>query len=39
MFMLKWHSMRLIVITLALLAITALPASGDVAKDGPKVGQ
>jgi len=39
MFMLKWHSMRLIVMTLALLGITALPASGDVAKDGPKVGQ
>ena len=39
MFMLKWHSMRLVVITLALLGVMALPASGDVASDGPKVGQ
>ena len=39
MFMLQWHSMRLVVITLALLGVTALPASGDVASDGPKVGQ
>ena len=36
---LQWHSMRLVVMTLALLGITALPARGDVVSDGPKVGQ
>src|SRR5207245_7977074 len=39
MFTLKWHSMRLVVMTLALLGVVALPASGEVASDGPKVGQ
>jgi membrane-associated phospholipid phosphatase len=36
---LKWHSMRLVVMTLALLGVMALPASADVVSGGPKVGQ
>ena len=36
---LKWHSMRLAVMTLALLSVMALPASADVVSAGPKVGQ
>jgi membrane-associated phospholipid phosphatase len=39
MFTLKWHSMRLVVMTLALLGVIALPASADVVSSGPKVGQ
>ena len=39
MFTLKWHSMRLVVMTLALLGVMALPASGDIVSGGPKVGQ
>ena len=39
MLTLKRHSMRLVVMTLALLVVMALPARGDVASDGPKVGQ
>jgi len=39
MFTEKWHFMSLVMMTLALLGIMALPASGDVASDGPKVGQ
>jgi membrane-associated phospholipid phosphatase len=39
MFMLTWHSMRLIVMTLALLGVMALPASSEVVSGGPKVGQ
>src|SRR5262245_2445578 len=35
----KWHSMRLVVMVLALLGIMALPARGDSASDGPQVGQ
>ncbi len=36
---LKWHSMRLAVMTLALLSVMALPGSADVVSAGPKVGQ
>ena len=36
---LKWHSMRLAAMTLALLSVMALPASADVVSAGPKVGQ
>ena len=39
MLTLKWHSMRLVVMTLALLSAMALPARGEVVSDGPKVGQ
>jgi membrane-associated phospholipid phosphatase len=39
MFMLKRHSTRLVVMTLALLSATALPARSEVVSDGPKVGQ
>jgi membrane-associated phospholipid phosphatase len=39
MLTLRWYSMRFVVMTLALLGATALPAHGDVASDGPKVGQ
>ncbi|MDQ3829084.1 MAG: phosphatase PAP2 family protein [Candidatus Tectomicrobia bacterium] len=39
MFTLQWHSMRLVVMTLALLGIMALPASGEVVSAGPQVGQ
>ena len=39
MLTLKWHSMRLFVMTLALLGVMTLPASGDVVSGGPKVGQ
>ena len=35
----KWHSMRLVVMTLACLSVMALSASGEVVSDGPKVGQ
>ncbi len=36
---LQWSSMRLVVMTLALLGVMALPASGEVVSGGPKVGQ
>jgi membrane-associated phospholipid phosphatase len=39
MLTLKWHSMRLLVMTLALLGVMTLPASGDIVSGGPKVGQ
>jgi membrane-associated phospholipid phosphatase len=39
MFRVTWHSMRLIVITLALLGVMALSASSEVDSGGPKVGQ
>ncbi len=39
MFTRKWHSVRLVVMTLALLGVMALPASAEVVGDGPKVGQ
>jgi membrane-associated phospholipid phosphatase len=39
MLTLKWHSVRLVVMTLTLLGVMALPARGDVGSDGPKVGQ
>jgi membrane-associated phospholipid phosphatase len=39
MFRVTWHSMRLIVMTLALLGVMALPASSEVVSGGPKVGQ
>ena len=39
MFTLKWHSMMLVVTTLALLSIMALPAGGEVVSGGPQVGQ
>src|SRR6266403_1125436 len=39
MLTLKWHFMRLVVMTLALLGIMALPVSGDVVSGGPQVGQ
>src|SRR5499426_4559120 len=35
----QWHSMRLIVMTLALLGVMVLPASAEVVSGGPKVGQ
>jgi membrane-associated phospholipid phosphatase len=35
----NWHSMRLVVLTLALFGSIALPASGEVIRDGSKVGQ
>src|SRR5262249_5138487 len=35
----QWHSVRRVVMTLVLLGITALPARGEVASDGPNVGQ
>src|SRR5499426_1329771 len=35
----QWHSMRLIVMTLALLGAMALPARGEVVSGGPKIGQ
>jgi hypothetical protein len=34
----KWHSMSFVVMVLALLGVMALPARGDRASDGPKVG-
>ena len=34
-----WYSMRLVVMTLALLGAMALPASGEVVSGGPQVGQ
>src|SRR5262249_37944350 len=39
MLTLKWSTMRLVVMTLALLSATALPARGEVVSNGPKVGQ
>ncbi|HEY5870996.1 MAG TPA: phosphatase PAP2 family protein [Candidatus Tectomicrobia bacterium] len=39
MLILKWYSMRLVVLTLALLSIMALPARGEVGGGGSKVGQ
>src|SRR5262249_5804033 len=39
MLTLKWHSMRLVVMTLTLLSALALPARSDVTSDGPEVGQ
>ena len=39
MLTLKWSSMRLVVMTLALLGATALPARSEVVSSGPKVGQ
>ena len=39
MFTRKWYSMRLVVMTLALLGAMALPARGEVVSGGPKVGQ
>src|SRR5919108_5489220 len=36
---LKWDYMRLVMMTLALLGVMALPASGEVVSGGPKVGQ
>ena len=39
MLTLKWYPMRLVVLTLALLGVIALPASGEVVSGGPKVGQ
>ena len=39
MLTLQWHSMRLFVMTLALLGVMALPASSEVVSGGPKVGQ
>src|SRR5215216_1299326 len=39
MFRVTWHSMRFIVMTLALLGVMALPASSEVDSGGPKVGQ
>ncbi len=39
MFRVTWHSMRLIVMTLALLGVMALSASSEVDSGGPKVGQ
>ena len=36
---LKWYAMRLVVITLALLGATALPARGDTVSGGPHVGR
>ncbi len=36
---LKWHSMRPIMMTLTLLGVMALPASGEVVSGGPQVGQ
>ena len=35
----QWHAMRRVEMTLALLGITALPVSSEVASDGPQVGQ
>ena len=35
----KWHAIRLVVMTLALLGVMAPPVSGDLASDGSKVGQ
>src|SRR5205823_10555816 len=34
-----WYCLRLVVMTLALLGVLALPARGEVVSDGPKVGQ
>jgi membrane-associated phospholipid phosphatase len=39
MWTLQWHSIRLVVMALTLLGITALPARGESASDGPQVGQ
>jgi membrane-associated phospholipid phosphatase len=39
MFTPKWYPMRLVVMTLALLGVMALPASGEVVSGGPTVGQ
>jgi membrane-associated phospholipid phosphatase len=39
MFTHKWHSLLLVLMTLSLLGVMALRASGDVVSDGPKVGQ
>jgi hypothetical protein len=39
MLTLQRYSIRLVVLTLALLGVTALPARGEVVSGGPKVGQ
>ena len=39
MLTLQWYSLRLTVLTLALLGVTTLPARGEVVSGGPKVGQ
>ena len=39
MFTLKWHSMRFVMMTLALLGVIALPAIGEVVSGRPQVGQ
>jgi membrane-associated phospholipid phosphatase len=39
MLTLQWYSIRLAVLTLALLGVTTLPARGEVVSGGPKVGQ
>jgi hypothetical protein len=39
MLTLQWYSIRLVVLTLALLGVTALPVRGEVVSGGPKVGQ
>jgi len=39
MFTLKWHSVRFVVMTLALLGVMVFPASGEVVSAGPQVGQ
>jgi len=38
MFTLKWHSVRFVVMTLALLGVMVFPASGEVVSAGPQVG-
>src|SRR5262249_21283412 len=35
----QWHSIRLVVMTLTFLSVTALPVRGEVVSDGPHVGQ
>ena len=39
MLTLQWYSVRLVVLTLAFLGVTAFPARGEVVSGGPKVGQ
>src|SRR5262250_1211539 len=39
MLTLQWYSLRLTVLTLALLGVATLPAHGEVVSGGPKVGQ
>jgi type IV secretory pathway TrbL component len=39
MFIRKWHTMRLVMMMLALLGVMALPASSEVVSGGPQVGQ